>query len=308
MTERAPADEPILETAREDPAKVDVDKVVSLLEAEQGQVRNVALRCLNLVARDDADRVAPVTDEVIEALDDEFPVAGTTATAVLARIAADRPDAVRPALSKLVENLEENPPLRGYRAARALSPLLEHDPAGFVPEADALLDVLVDPPEVWAPSPAELRELPSDERERITSLLASRRDAIAKDVSRTEGIREFAAHALVEVAEREPDAIADRLEELPPALTNEPALARAATVDVIASVAKADPAAATPTIDALIERLEDDVEFVRVHAVRALGFAEATEAIEPLRDLAAADVDDDLRALADETATWLADD
>lgn len=307
MSKQAPDDESILETARESPEQVDVGKVVQLFDAEQSQVRDAALNCLIYVAHDDPDRIADVNDSVIERLDDDFPVAGSTATAVLSSIAKERPDAVRPALPKLVRKLDENPPLTGYRAARALAPLLEYDPEGFVPEADYLLDVLVDPPEVWAPGPEELQELPSGEREKIKSVLESRKDEIAKDTARARGIRELAAHALVEVADLEPDAIADRLEELPSALSNDPPVARAATIDVIANVARSNPAAAQPTVDALIERLTDDVEFVRVHATRALGFAEATDAIEPLRELAEDDVDEDLRELATETANWLAE-
>lgn len=307
MSTQAPDDEAILETARNDPENVDIDAVVALLDAEQGRVRNVALRCLLFVAIDDPDRVAAVADTIIERLDDEFPVAGSTATAVLAKVAAERPETVQPALPTLAEKLDEHPPQTGYRAARALTPLLEDDPSQFVPMADRLLDVLVDPPEVWAPEADELRDLPPEERESITTLLQSRRGEIGKDRARARGTREFAAHALVEVTALEPEAIADRLDDLPPALARDPPLARAAALDAVANVARADPAAAAPTVDALIDRLEDDAEFVRAHAVRALGFAEATDAVDPLRELAEGDVDDDIRELAADTADWLAD-
>lgn len=307
MSTQAPDDEAILETARNDPESVDGDAVVALFDAERGRVRNVALRSLLFVAADDPDRVAAVADDVIERLDDEFSVAGSTAAAVLARIAVERPDRVRPALPTLVEKLDEQPPQTGYRAARALTPLLEDDPGAFVPEADALVDVLIDLPEVWAPDSAELREYPADERESISNLLASRREEVGRDKARTRGIREFATNALVEVSARDPDAVADRLEELSPALERDPPLARAAVADAIANVAEAEPAAAAPTIDALLDRLEDDETFVRAHAVRALGFAEATAAIEPLRELADGAESDELRALASETADWIAD-
>lgn len=307
MSTQAPSDQAILETARNDPENVDVDAVVALLDADQGRVRNVALRCLLLVAADDPDRIAAVSDAVVDRLDDGFPVAGSTATAVLAAIADDRPDAVRPALPALVGKLDEHPPKTGYRAMRALTPLLEDDPAEFVAHADALLDVVVDPPEVWAPNSADLRELPAEKRDSIATLLSSRRDEIAADRARARGIREFTAHALVAVSERAPGAVADRLAELPPALSVEPASARAAAIDVIANVAKADPDAATPAVEALIDRLEDDETFVRAHAVRALGFAEATAAIEPLRALADESDDAALGTLAAETAEWLAE-
>ncbi|WP_226482557.1 hypothetical protein [Natrinema amylolyticum] len=305
MSTQAPDEQALLETARNDPETVDVDTVVALLDADQGQVRATALQCLRVVATDDPARVAAVSDDVIERLDDEFPVAGSTATAVLASVADERPDAVRPALPLLVDKLDEHPPQTGHRAVRALTPLLEADPSEFVPAADALLDVVVDPPAVWAPESAELRDRPSDQREAVTNLLASRRDEIAKDRARVKEIREFAAHALVEVTATAPDAIADRLDELPPALSNDPPLARAATIDVVANVAADDPAAATPTVDALIDRLADDAEFVRAHAIRALGFAEATDAVRPLRELAD-EGDDAFHDLAGETADWLA--
>ncbi|WP_222920185.1 HEAT repeat domain-containing protein [Natrinema sp. SYSU A 869] len=306
MSMQAPDDQVLLETAQNDPENVDIDAVVALLDAEQGQVRTTALQCLRVVAADDPGRVAAVSDSVIERLDDEFPVVGSIATAVLAPVADEHPDAVRPALPLLVDKLDEHPPQTGHRAVRALTPLLEADPTELVPAADALLDVVADPPAVWAPESAELRERPSEQRDAITDLLASRRDEIAKDRARVNGIREFAAHALVEVTATAPDAIADRLDELSPALSNDPPLARAATIDAIANVAADNPTAATPTVNALIDRLADDAEFVRAHAVRALGFAEATDAIRPLRELAD-EGDDEFHDLAEETADWLAE-
>lgn len=306
MSTGVPEDEAILETARTDPEAVDLETIVALFDAEQGQVRNVALRCVRFVAIDDPGRVAAISEHVVERLDDEFAVAGSTAAAVLARIAPEHPDAVRPAVPALVGKLDEHPPQTGYRAARALTPLLEDDPAEFVSEADVLFDVLVDPPEVWAPESEELQDLPRKKRESITNLLASRRDEITTDEARARVIREFAAHALVEVTALDPDAIADRLEELTPALAREPPLARAATIDVVANVAREESAAAAPVIEALIDRLEDDADVVRIHAVRALGFAEATDAVEPLRAVAE-DADGELGELAADTADWLAE-
>ncbi|PCR92204.1 HEAT repeat domain-containing protein [Natrinema ejinorense] len=306
MSPHAPDDEALLETARTAPENVDLDAVVALFDAERGHVRNVALRCALFVAVDDPDRVAAISERVIERLEDEFPVARSTAAAVLATIANEHPEAVRPGLPALVDTLDQHPPRTGYRAARALGPVLEAEPAGFVPEADALLDVLADPPTVWAPGPSELAEFPAGKRDSVADCLESRRDEIETDRARARGIREFTAHALVEVTARAPEAVADRLEEFVPALSNEPPLARAATIDAIANVARADPAAAEPTIDAVIDRLEDEAEYVRAHAVRALGFAEATDAVEPLRTVAE-EADGEVGELAADTAEWLVD-
>ncbi|WP_254527877.1 hypothetical protein [Natrinema gelatinilyticum] len=65
-----------------------------------------------------------------------------------------------------------------------------------------------------------------------------------------------AVAVLTSIAEDHP--VADRLAELSPALSNDPPIAPASTVDVIANVAEDDLTAVTPTIDDLLERLEDD--------------------------------------------------
>lgn len=116
MTAQAPEDEDLLETARERPEESDVDTLVSILEWDDNQARNVALMALAYVAADDPSRVVDHTDEIAERLDDEFPVAQTSATQVLAKIAPEYPEAVQPALPQLVEKLTQMPPLNGYRA------------------------------------------------------------------------------------------------------------------------------------------------------------------------------------------------
>lgn len=307
MTEQAPDERSILEAAEEDPDEVDVEAVLAVLEADQGTPRVVALRSLTLLAQDDPDRVIDHVDRIIEALEDGFPPAESAAARLLSVLAQDYPGEVRPALAELVHMLDQDPPMTGYRSARALAQLLYHDPEGFVPHADYLLDVLVDPPEVYAPTPEELKEMPDGERERVKNLLESRREAIAQDTARTYGIRELAANALVEVADVEPDAVSDRIDELPSVLSEEPGVVRAATIDVIANVAQEDPDAVEPAVEALIRVVEEDVESVQAHAVRALGYANATEAIDSLRDLAQADVDPELSGLAADTADFLAD-
>jgi len=307
MTEQAPGEESILETAKENPDAVDVDAVLALLEADQGTPRVVAIRSLIFLAQDDPDRVIGRVDRAVEALEDGFPPAESEAARLLSILARDYPEEVRPALAELVHMLDQDPPMTGYRSARALAQLLHHDPEGFVPHADYLLDVLTDPPEVYAPTPEELQEMPDGERERVRNLLESRREEIAQDTARTYGIRELAANALVEVAEIDPDAVADRVDELPPVLTEEPGVVRAATIDVIANVARDDPGAVEPAVDALVEVVETDVESVQAHAVRALGYANATEAVDSLRTLAGSDVDPELRGLAADTADFIED-
>lgn len=305
MTEQVRQAQSLLETAREDPDEVDVDDALAFLDAPSGSTRAVAMKVVGSLAQHDPDRVLDRVDRVVETLEDGFPPAESEAAHVLSVVSQDYPDAVEPALPELIHMLDQVPPLTGYRAARGLAQLLYHDPEEFVPHADYLLDVLTEPPEVYAPSPEELAEMPPEERDRLKNILESRRDQIVRDTQRAYGIRELAANALVEVAEIDSGAVVDRLDELPPVLDEEPGVVRAATIDVIAAVAQDDPDAVAPTIDALIGVVEADDDSVRAHAIRALGYANATGAVDALRDLADEPVDPELQALAADTAEFL---
>lgn len=308
MSEQPPPDQDILETAREDPELVDVDLVLQLLDREEGQARNVALMTLGYVASHDPDMVVEHTDQFIESLEDGFPVAESSAARVLAQIAPEYPEKVEPAVPELVDMLTQIPPLTGYRAGRALAPVLDHAPEAFVSEADELVDVVNDPPEPSLPTAEELEEMPDDQRQKFEDRLDSRQEEARDDVARCFGIREIAAHSLVEVSDLAPEAVVDRVEDLRPAIDTEPPVVQAATLDVIANVADYDPEAVEPLLDDVIERAEEDLPSVRAHAIKALGFAAAPEAVDSLREIADEDdprIDEDLRELAAETADYI---
>lgn len=301
-------EEDILVTAEENPDEVDVEAVVALLEHDQGQLRNVALMALRRLADDDPDRVVDHTDALIEQLVDEFPVAQRTAAKVLSRIAQEHPDRIRPAVPRLVEMLGEDPPTAGYRAGRTLAPLLDHAPEEFVPVTDGLLALFDDLPDAGIPSDEELEEMDPDVREEVLEALQSRAQEAQLDVQRSYAAREVAVHALVEVTEIEPEAVGDRVDELRPIFDAEPPIARAAAMDVVANVAQHDPDAVESVVDDVIEVAENDTTQIRAHAIQALGYAGATEAVEPLREIAESDdpaITPRLSDLATETADFL---
>lgn len=308
MSDKPPESEPILETARNDPELVDVEKVLSLLDMEEGQARNEALMALAHVADHDPDLVVEHTDRFIEALDDGFPVAESSAAQVLSRISPEYPDRVVPAIPRLVEMLDDVPPLTGFRAGRTLVPLLAHAPEEFLPKTEKLVEVLTNPPDPGIPSQEELEQMPNEQRKQVEERLEERQDEARKDIARTFGIREFTANALVEITEREPERVAPHVDEMAEWVDDGPTIVRAATIDAIANVAQHDQSAAEPAIDRLIHVAQTDANSVRAHAIQALGYAGATEAVEPLREVAASDdeeLDDDLRDLATETADFL---
>lgn len=304
MSEQTDAVRELLQTAKEDPDAVDVEAALPNLDVEDPTVRNVTLRALTAVASDDADRVAPYADDLRPHLDDEFLVSQTAATGVFGFLAEEHPDTVVPSVETLVDLLDEEPPLLRFRAARTLSPLLASHTEEFVPHADRLVDVLTDGPTVEVPDPDD-PEIPDEMRDTVEGVLENRENELDKDVARSRGVFEFAANAVVEIAEIEPDELTDRVDDISTKVDAEQPLVRAAVVDTIATLAEDDPAVAAPAVDALRDQLDDEHEYIRAHAVRALGFAEATSAVDDLRALAEADVDDDLRELATDTADWL---
>ncbi|GAB3691432.1 hypothetical protein GCM10028857_28820 [Salinarchaeum chitinilyticum] len=308
MSEEPPDDEHLLETVREDPTSVEVDAIVKLLDHEMGTFRNIGLMALSTIASEHPDRVVDHVDVVIDHLEDEFPVAESTAAQVLSRIAPEYPEAVRPAIPRLVELLDEMPPLTGYRAGRAIGPLLEHYPEDFAAEVDKLLAITDDLPDTGVPTEAELDEMEPEIREKVMDQLSARGDEVEHDIQRVYGIREMTLHALVEVSEVDPESLVGRLTEIEQAFDADPPIARGAAADVVANVAKHDPSAVEPVIDDVIEIARTDIRVARVHAIQALGFAEAPEAVEPLREVAESDeeaVSEEVKELATETADFI---
>ena len=305
MTSQKETARELLATADEAPETLDVDEVLEHVAYRDPTIRTVALRALGAVANDDPERVIPHLEDLRTHLDDEFLASTTAATAVFGFVAEEHPDAVASAVPDLVDLLDQEPPLLRFRAAMALkSLLLEHRDA-FVPQADQLVDVLVDGPRVDIPDP-DGPEIPEDQREDVRELIESREKEFNQDAARSKGVFEFAANAVVEIAEEDPDELLDRVDDIATMVDAEQPLVRAAVIDTLATLAETDPDAVAPAVDALRNQLDDEHEYIRAHAVRALGFAEATDAADDVRALAEDDdVDEDLRELAADTADWL---
>lgn len=305
MSEALETAEDLLDTAREDPSAVDLDEALSLLDDEHPTARSIAMRAVAAVAADDPSRLAPHVDVLREGLQDSSLVAKTAAAGAYGHVAEYDTDLVADDPGVVIDLFDQNPPLLRYRAAMALRPVLIEDPEALAPHVEELIDVLVDGPRVSLPDPDD-PEVPDDMRETVRSVAENRSEEFDKDKSRSQGVLELAANAVVEVAECAPEAVADHVETLAEALDSQRPIVRTPVVDAIGTVAEHDSDAAAPVVDDLRALLDDDAEYVQAHTVRALGFAEATSAAEDVRALAAdEDVDENLRELAADTADWL---
>lgn len=297
----------LMKAADSDPDDIDIETVDELLSSDMGRARDAALKALTVLAHDDPDRVEPYVDDIIAGLDDSFLNARNSAAMALTVLAQEQSDDVVPAIPSLVDALDEDPPLFRFRAAGAVAPLADAHPEEFVDHADRLIDALVDGPRVKDPEDVVEDDTPAKQLEKQMTQLRARTDEHRKDKQRSQGTREVAANVLVDITREDPDALADRLSELVPLLSDDVPSVRGAIVEVIRHVAEDDPDAVDEVVDPLLELLDDEVDFVRARAVRALGYAEADEAIEPLRDLAEDEADEDVAELAEDTADWLAE-
>lgn len=295
----------LYQTAKEDSEAVDVDAVLPYLDSDGSTERTIALRTLAVVASDDPGRMVDYLDDVRPALDDDVPAPKTVATFVFAFVAEEHPDEVVSTIPELVNLLDQEPPLLRFRAAGALSRLLVDHREAFVPHVDDLVDAFFEVDDVHVPDPDD-PDASEELQERAASMLENREQEIEKDKARAAGTLEFAANAIVEVAEIDPDAVAPRVDDIADVLDADRPLVRTALVDTVATVAEHDAEAAEPAVDAVVDRLDDESQYVQAHAVRALGYAEATEAADDVRELADSDdVDPDVAELAADTADWL---
>lgn len=289
----------LVERAGSDPDAIDLEEIEDLLDDDWEEMRNTGLKVLVGLATDDPNRVVPFVDDVIDCLDESYGIARSHAALVLSLLADDHPDLVGPAIPTLIDNLDDPTPLYRYRAARAIARQSQSTPESFVEHADALIDTLIDGPSVSKPEPA------TDAGQR--EIAQTKKEQLEPDFMRSAATKEVVANVLVEVAREDASVCSKRLSDLLPVLSDDESVphARGAIVEVIRHVVVADPDTLDATIDPLLGLLDDDATFVRARAIRALGFAEATEAVDPLRTVAESDPDEDVRELAVETADWL---
>ncbi|MCU4740795.1 HEAT repeat domain-containing protein [Natronoglomus mannanivorans] len=289
----------LVDTAKSDPDAIDLEEIEALLDDDWEERRNTGLKVLVGLAADDPERVVPFVDDVIDCLSESYGPARSHAALVLTLLVEDYPELVEPAIPQLVDNLTDETPIYRYRAARTIALQTEATPESFVEHADDLIDVLIDGPTVSKPAPPDDPSRREQHKGQVEHL--------QPDFARSAATKEVAANVLVEVAEREPSVCAERLSDLYSVLENEDEvpLVRGAIVDIVKHIAMADAADSPAVTDVLIDHLDDDTTVVRARAIRALGFAEVADAIEPLRTVAESDPDEDVRDLASETADWL---
>ncbi|MDJ1434632.1 HEAT repeat domain-containing protein [Halostagnicola sp. A-GB9-2] len=290
-----------------DPDRTDIETLESMLRDERGQTRKNALDAVLRIGKSEPDRVTPLADTIVDRLDDSFLVAQITAADAVSTLATRQPDAVSHGRVQLLSLLDEDPPLLRSRAARAISHLVDADPVQFVEHSERFFDILRKGPTVETGTESLLTgDEPSlEEQKAARQLRRNRGQALSNDKQRSVYVRRVAAESLGSVAQVDPESCSRQVSDCVNLFKDEQARVRGEAVDVVRHVAEWNSGAVGEAIDPLTNRLDDEAEFVRARAIRALGFAEATQTVPQLEATAAAESADSVAELAATTAEWL---
>lgn len=270
------------------------------LTAPDPTERQEAARTIEARAAADPAAAVQFIDELVLLLDDESLAVTRTAVEALVPITEARPGILRDDLDSLV-------------------PLVTAGPADVaVPAAQVLGTVAVDSPDAVAAHVEDLcgwlvaEELPAVDDELPDSIEhAATREAIRNTVTeereRLRYVRETTANVVVAASEADPTCLAGTVDTLGGLLDDPNPVVVGAAVDALGLLAEVDADAVAPVRDSLYPCLDHDAPTVRARTVRTLGLAGDVESLSRLRELADSDPDEDVRELAAETATFLAD-
>ena len=286
------------------PDDIDDETLRSALESSNPLVRQRGLQTCRTLVETDVDHVRPVLDEIASLAADKSSVA-LPATGVLNAVVEDEPDALEAdgRLDGLVDAAGSEIVNVQLNAATAFKKLAMERPDLIAPHVEGVIEAVRDTePD---PAPSDYSEVIDDEETRQTI----HEHESAERQRRVAGRRTL-VNVAVAVAESEPAATSDALddaERVTALFDDEDAIVAGAAVDFFGELAAEEPAAVAPVRDPLIDCLEHDAIVVRVRAVRALGHLGDDAAVPKLRELAETESEEEIRALASDTADFLAD-
>ncbi|EMA52589.1 MULTISPECIES: HEAT repeat domain-containing protein [Halococcus] len=284
------------------PADIDIERVRAGLTDEENLVRTHAAKIAGALADQDPDVVVPVVPTLLDRLAEDHSVVLKESLTALALVADERPAELTDGVPALVDLLDHDLPLVRTFAARVVRPLAAEHPEWFATELDDLLATL----------DSEITNLVEGLEEPPMGGLSTFEQyrAIGEEGRKRQlAARAVAANVVVAVAEADSGALVEHVPAVVDLLDSDDTLLVTTSADVIASVAEDYPEAVSDATDPLCACLDTHDGAVRANAVTALGYIGDDSAVGPLREVANdAEADEDLRALAAETADWLARD
>lgn len=288
-----------------EPAEVDVSEIREAFDSADPLVRQRASRACETLVTEDVEAVRPLVTDLGSHLHDDSTAVVRTALSALTDLAARDPSALESCLGDLVAVVEAD--LNGVRldGARCLGALAAERPDVCVPHVRRLVEEVVsrDGLDGVDASPDTVAD-PATRQTIRDHQIAERRDGQAA--------RALLANVVAATAEAVPAALHDETASFVELLSVDDPLVVCAGLTALAAVARDDPSALTPTgtgdvsvEEALVDCLEHDARPVRARAIETFGFLGTESAVPILRYAAEADPDEDVAALARETAAFL---
>lgn len=280
-------------------ADIDIERVRAGLTDEENLVRTHAAKIAGALAAHDVDAVTPLVSTLLDRLAEDHSVVLKESLTALALVADERPAELADGVPALVDLLDDELPLIRTFAARVVRPLAAEQPEWFAAELDGLLTVL----------DSEITNLVEGLEEPPMGGLSTFEQyrAIGEEGRKRQlAARAVAANVVVAVAEADSAAVVEHVPAIVDLLDSDDTLLITTSADVIASVAEDHPDATGAAVEPLCVCLDTHDGAARANVVTALGYIGDDTAVGPLREVANdADADEDLRALAAETADWL---
>ncbi len=276
----------------------DLATIRSVLTADEANERQRGTRTCRMVADENPEAIGPLVDDLAALLDDESAAVAQQAGNALLSLAAEHPGELTDVVPAIVGLTKHDVNAIQWLGARIFAAVVVEHPEAGASSVDRLFPALYDHPGSFEPS--EGVNMVENQETRETMVRHEQEEYRMK--LQTLGTL---ANAIVAVAEAEPPALFDHVDDLRDLLDHDDAPIVGAAVDALAAVARADADVAAPAFDDLVDLLDHDDQRVRARAVRALGFLGDERAVEPLRELAASEDDEDAVELAEETAAFL---
>lgn len=280
--------------------ETDAAALAASLSAADPTERQRAARDVEELAATDPGVAVEFVDELVPRLDDESLAVTRAAAEALVPIAEAQPASLLGALDPLVSLVTADTADVSVAAAEALAAVAVEHPDPLTAYVDRLCEGLAE-----GEPPAVDDELPDSIEHAATR--EAIRNTVREERERLRYVRETVANVVVAAAEADPTCLADTVDTLGGLLDGSNPVVVGAAVDALGLLAEVDADAVVPVRDSLSACLDHDASTVRARTVRTLGLAGDVESLPRLREVAAADPDEDVRELAAETVTFLAD-
>ncbi|QIB73908.1 HEAT repeat domain-containing protein [Halogeometricum borinquense] len=281
------------------PGDVAIPTLRAALADDENLVRDRAAAVCVTFADEDVEVVLPLLPAIITAARDENVNVALKAVTVLNVVAQQRPTELKETTETLATLLTHDLPRVQLFAAKAVQTIGAEHPEWFTSHPEPLLEALR----------ADITD-PTSEATELTGTMADPLQRQFAAVSHGEQFQQYSVQAtagnlLIEIADRDPAAIAPYAPAIMDALTAEDLNVVACAAEILGRIGQMETVDTAELVPPLVECLDSESEVVAARAITALGHIGSATAVEPLRSAAKRYDNGDLRELAVRTADWL---